>query len=240
MHLNNYESRNSLLLDWMSSIVPAGATLLEIGSGDGTFAPEVGQLRQRGYRLVGVDPSADELRRNPFLDESLVGTIEEVSLGRRFAGAFAIYVAEHIDDAEKFLRSVASAIEPGGSFFFITPNGDHYFARMAAMLGALHVQERILRLLRPEQLVDDYHHHAYYRLNKPAHIRRLAARTGFSGVEFRFAEKLDEFSCYFPSPLKSFPRLWEAGVRLTGKERFLGNLLVRLTRESTDSGGRMT
>jgi 2-polyprenyl-3-methyl-5-hydroxy-6-metoxy-1,4-benzoquinol methylase len=234
MYLNNYESRNELLLEWLCSTVPEGATLLEIGSGDGSFAPEVECLRNRGYRIVGVDPQGDQLRRNPFLNECVVGRIEEVSLPQaRFDGALAIYVAEHVSDPEKFLTAVANVLRPGASFFFITPNGDHYFARTAAVLAALGIQERVLRLLRPGQLVDDYHHHAVYRLNRPSQIRRLSGHAGFSEAEFRFAERLGEFACYFPGPAKILPWLWERGVRLTGSERFLGNLLVRLQRAHT-------
>jgi SAM-dependent methyltransferase len=231
MHLNNYESRNQLLLEWMCSVVPEGSTLLEIGSGDGSFAPEVRHLRDRGYRIVGVDPSEEQLRSNPFLDGFVLGRVEDVSLPPAgFDAAFAIYVAEHIAEPERFLEAVANALRPGGSFFFITPNGDHYFARAAAVFAALGIQEKVLRRLRPEQLVNEYHHHAVYRLNRPAKIRQLAVRSGFTGAEFRFAERLEEFSCYFPGPLKVFPRIWEVGVRLTGGQRYLGNLLVHLQR----------
>ena len=229
MHLNNYDSRITLLLNWLTEVIPSGSELLDIGSSDGSFCPEIAALRDSGYTIDGVDPDGVSLERNPFLRNRYPDRLEQAALpASSFDAAIALYVAEHVEDPERFLAAASRALRPCGSLFLITPNGDHYFAAIAKLLERSGLQERILRLLRPAELIDRYHHTAFYRMNRPATIGRLARKHGFERVELRFSERLDEFSCYFPGPTKMFPRAWQALVRRTGRERLLGNLMARL------------
>lgn len=105
-----------------------------------------------------------------------------------------------------------------------------YFAFIASKLGRIGLQSRVLRLIRPQELVDKYHYPARYLLNTPYKVRKLGSRYGFEACEFRYSERLDEFSCYFPGPSKSFPWLWEKMVQLTKQERLLGNLMGRMVK----------
>jgi 2-polyprenyl-3-methyl-5-hydroxy-6-metoxy-1,4-benzoquinol methylase len=229
VHLNNYDSRIMLLLNWLTEVVPPGSELLDIGSSDGTFCPEIGALRERGYTIDGVDPDGVSLERNPFLRGRYPARLEQAALpASRFDAAIALYVAEHVEEPELFLEAASKALRPGGSLFLITPNGDHYFAFIAKLLERSGLQERVLRLLRPTELVDRYHHNAFYRMNRPAKLGRMARKQGFERVELRFSESLDEFACYFPGPTKIFPRAWQALVRRSGREQLLGNLMARL------------
>jgi SAM-dependent methyltransferase len=231
LRLNDYERRVDLLIDWIRETVPAGAEILDIGASDGSFCPELDTLA-RDYVIDGVDPDTTALARNPRLRHRHEGVLEEASIApESYDAAVAVYVAEHVEDPQRFLSAAYSILRPGGSLFLITPNGDHYFARVSKLLDRLRLQERVLRVLRPADLVDRYHHSARYRLNKPSVIRKLGAQHGFDRVDLRFSERYEEIACYFPGPTKLIPRAWEWFVERTGKEHLLGNLMVRMVKK---------
>jgi 2-polyprenyl-3-methyl-5-hydroxy-6-metoxy-1,4-benzoquinol methylase len=231
VNLNNYDSRNRLLLEWLLEHAPEGAKALDVGASDGTFCPEVEVLRSRGLYLAGVDPDEQKLARNPWLREKWTGTLETAQIpDASFDVIFALYVVEHVQTPDRFLQAASRILKPGGSFFFITPNGRHYFVTLARLAHKLQLQERLLRRLRPRELVDEYHHHAYYRLNSPGGISKLATRHGFAAAEMRFSENLGEIDCYFPKALRGIPRLWQSFAAATRREDLLLNLMVRLVR----------
>jgi ubiquinone/menaquinone biosynthesis C-methylase UbiE len=234
--LNNYVNRNQLLIDWILECVPEGASLLDIGANDGSFAPEVERIARHARVLAGVDPDTARLERHPWLDVRYPALLEEADIpSESFDCLYAIYVFEHVQDVGRFLRAAFRALRPGGSLFFITPNGSHYFAMVAGALAKLRLQGRVLRMIRLAALVSRYHYPAVYRLNRPSRIRTLARENGFGVCEFRYSERLEEFSCYFPGPLKVLPRLWEKTVAVAGQEQLLGNLMGRMIKPLTPS-----
>lgn len=231
MLLNNYGSRNELLLAWILETLGDPSCVLDVGAGDGSFCPEFHRIGSQGHELDGVDPDGAALARNAALRHRFVGALEEAPIPpASYDCLYAVYVFEHVMSPDAFLSAAARALKPGGSLFFITPNGDHYFARIASLLARVRLQEQVLKVLRPEQLVDAYHHPAVYRLNRPAALRRMATAHGFSRCELRFCETLEELTPYFPGPLRILPTLWEKMVAATGNERLLGNLMGRLVR----------
>lgn len=232
MLLNNYRDRCGLLVDWMYRSVSPGASVLDIGANDGMLCrAEVARIAGRFALLAGVDPDVERLEQNSLLDTRFTGTIEQAQIPENsFEVAYAIYVLEHIERPVEFLRAVHRVLRPGGSFFFITPNGYQYFVWAARLLSMFGLQERVLRWVQPSDLVDQYHYHAYYRMNTERKIRRIARQVGFQQMEFLYCEKLDEFASYFPRFLKFFPALWEKAVYLLGREWLLGNLIGRLSK----------
>jgi ubiquinone/menaquinone biosynthesis C-methylase UbiE len=234
MHLNNYEDRHDLLIDWILSELPQNASVLDVGANDGSFCPQVQRIACDRASFAGVDPDVAKLERHPFLTQRFYGALETSQIpDKSFNCLYAIYVLEHVQNAEAFMAAVSRVLTPGGSFFFITPNSQHYFAKIAGSLAPLGMQENVLKLLRPKQLVGRYHYPAMYRLNHPKTIERLGRRFGFDRFEFRYSERLDELTCYFPGPLKGLPWLWQQAVKATGKERFLGNLMGRLVKSTS-------
>ena len=234
MRLNNYENRHDLLIDWMLEEVPSGASFLDIGANDGSFCPEVSRVASHAGHFAGVDPDVAKLDRHPLLDCRYPSTLEKAEIREEsFDCLYAIYVLEHVNDPNGFLEAASKALRPGGSLFFITPNGYHYFAFIAGILAKLGIQDMVLKIIRPTTLVDNYHYPAVYRLNSARRLRRLGQEYGFNECEFRYSENLAEFDCYFPGVLKVFPQLWEYMVQLTGREILLGNLMGRMIRGGT-------
>jgi ubiquinone/menaquinone biosynthesis C-methylase UbiE len=234
MNLNNYGSRNDLLIDWVLETIPPNARVLDVGANDGTFAPEVRRLAERVSHFAGVDPDRARLERNPYMAERFYSRLEEACIPpHSFDCLIAIYVLEHVERPMEFLSAAARTIKPGGSLFFITPNGNHYFAALAGMFAALGIQRQVLSLIRPSALIEQYHYPAVYRLNRPSSVRARARRSGFDQAEFRYSERLEEFSCYFPGPTKILPWMWERGVAIARAESLLGNLMGKLSLSSS-------
>jgi SAM-dependent methyltransferase len=227
--LNNYTNRNELLIDWLLETVPAGSRILDVGANDGSYCPQVKRIALHAGSFAGVDPDIGKLSKNPLVHERFPSTLETADIpANSFDCVYAIYVLEHVKHHIAFMASVVRVLKPGGSFFFITPNGYHYFAAIAGALAKLNLQERVLRMIRPEELVDDYHYPALYKLNRSGSLKRLGRQLGFSDFEFRYSERLDEVSCYFPGRLKVLPKLWESAVNFVGCEPLLCNLMGRM------------
>jgi SAM-dependent methyltransferase len=229
MYLNNYSNRHDLLIDWMLQAMPSGGRILDVGANDGSFCPEVARMAQHASVFAGVDPDAAKLAKNVRLQERYPATLEDADIPPgSFDCLYSIYVFEHVADPDAFLAAAARALRPGGSLFFITPNGNHYFAAIAGTLAQIGLQKKVLGIIRPKQLVDQYHYPATYLLNSPRVIRKLGRKHGFSAFEFQYSESLAEFACYFPGPTKAFPWLWEKLVAAVGKDALLGNMMGRL------------
>ena len=233
MYLNNYANRHDILIDWMLRVIPAGSRFLDVGANDGSFCPEISRVARHAGVFAGVDPDSVKLARHPLLHKRYPSTLETADLpSESFDCLYAIYVLEHVLDPEAFLAAASRSLKPGGSLFFITPNGNHYFAAIAGALARVGIQAHVLRLVRPKHLIEKYHYPAMYRLNRPASIRKLGKEHGFSEFEFCYSEKFDEFACYFPGPTKALPWLWEKCVEVTGREVLLGNLMGRMIKRS--------
>ncbi len=237
MHLNNYTNRHELLIDWIIETTPKGASMLDVGANDGSFCPEVQRIAAHAGLYAGVDPDTEKLAKHPWLQNRFPATLEMADIpANSFDCVFAIYVLEHVADDVGFLQTVARVLKPGGSFYFITPNGDHYFAAIAGTLARIGLQEQVLRMIRPGELVGKYHYPALYRLNRAAKLRRMGKPMGLGEADFRYSEHFDEFACYFPGPTKVFPWAWEKMVQASGNERLLGNLMGRMTKDAMPAG----
>jgi SAM-dependent methyltransferase len=229
LKLNNYEWCGNLFIDWICESSPPGGSALDVGANDGSRCPEVLRIAQRCSALSGVDPDAAKLQRNPLVQTRYCTTLEDAEIpAGSFDLLYSFYVFEHVVDTERFLSAASRALKPGGSFYFMTPNGHHYFAFLSALFAKLKMQRRVLGALRGSQLIESYHYPAVYKLNCPRDIERVGRKFGFDQFEYRYSEQLNEISCYFPGITKAFPRLWEEVARIAGLDGMLLNLMGRM------------
>ena len=89
-------------------------------------------LRRRGVDAHGIEPSRALFNR--FLAGDAAFTCATIDGGRPSIDPYSVVTAfdviEHVPDPVAFLRDIASAIEPGGSFFLSTPDVESLPARM--------------------------------------------------------------------------------------------------------------
>lgn len=109
--------------------------IFDLGCGNGAVANE---LHQRGYEVIGVDPSEEGIQlanqAYPHL-QVLKGSTDEDLAGR--FGSFPIVVSleviEHVYAPRQFARRIYDLLEPGGVSIISTPfNG--YFKNLAIAL----------------------------------------------------------------------------------------------------------
>ncbi|MGL4813484.1 MAG: methyltransferase domain-containing protein [Beijerinckiaceae bacterium] len=229
IRINNFDSRIDVFVDWILADVPDGFRVLDIGANNGKFCPEVERIFARASHVCGIDPDGRKLADNPYLHERYPTILEDAPLAEEsFDLMFSIYVAEHVENPEAFMNAAFRALKPGGSLYMLTPNARHYFAIISGALKKANLQDRVLKMVRPVEEVDDYHYPAFYRLNSPAKINAIAQHTGFSSTEYRYAEHIRDLDPYFPAPLKFMPQAYLKMVGAAGWDSMLCNLMVRL------------
>src|SRR5262249_37580785 len=133
-----------LSLSWLARILRphVGDTVLEIGAGIGNIT---GRLMSR--RLLYVAGEKDPLHlhalRNRFLRTPNV-VVQQLdpekpeefrSLERCFDTVLCINVLEYIEDQEALVRSVRSALNPGGTLGMLAPQGPSLYGRLDRRLG---------------------------------------------------------------------------------------------------------
>jgi SAM-dependent methyltransferase len=102
--------------------LPRGATLLEIGAGDGRF---VAAARRRGLLAEGIDPAARDgiVRRLP---------LDELEPEPESLDAIVLWhVLEHLDDPAGALQRLVPALRPGGRLLVAVPD----LASLQARIG---------------------------------------------------------------------------------------------------------
>lgn len=229
----------AVLAAWIAEIAAPGASLLDIGAGDGDdhYLRLVGPLVGR---IVGVDPDPRSSRHSG-LDEWHATSIEAyaASAGRTatpFDIAAAIYVVEHIGEPLGFFAAARACLGPGGSLFVVTPNLWHYFGMAAKLSMALGVDDKLLGALRARRADHhhDHHHHddvahfaVAYRANSVRALTTLGAAAGYSSLEIRHLENPAVFETYFPGRSAAFPRWYSRSVHRIGRPELFGTLICR-------------
>jgi SAM-dependent methyltransferase len=223
-----------VLLGWIdeqSAAQPRAGALdvLDVGGGGG-FYDFADTVRRRAGRMVGVDPDAGVLER-PWLDEGHQQLVEEYAAGatERFDLALCVYVVEHVDSPGPFFEAIRSLLAPGGVCIGVTPNLWHYFGLASALSVRLGVEDRVLHLVRPAELIEAYHSPVRYRCNTIHHLRSTALGAGFRQVEFAGLEQAGMFETYFPPSLRWWPRAYSRAVNRWAPPALFGTLLFRMT-----------
>lgn len=114
--------------DVIAAAVPAGAHILELGSGVGRVTHP---LLERGFRVTAVDESAEMLERVRGA-RTICGPIEELDLGETFDAVMLASFLVHAGDPEVrrgLLRTCVRHVAEGGCVL-IQREGEDYHARI--------------------------------------------------------------------------------------------------------------
>ena len=161
--------------------IPAGATVLDAGCGNGAFA---GMLAGAGYDVAGVDLSESGIanaRRTypdvPFERASVTDDLAAV-FGRQFNTVTSLEVVEHLYDPRAYAAALFGALEPGGTAILSTPY--HGYLKNLALAVAGKMDDHFTALW------DGGHIKFWSRRT----LTRLLAEAGFEDVRFRGAGRL--------------------------------------------------
>jgi 2-polyprenyl-3-methyl-5-hydroxy-6-metoxy-1,4-benzoquinol methylase len=163
-------------LDAMERHRPPGR-LLDVGCGTGLFLVVA---RRRGWRPIGVDQCEEAARHavERFGCEVHVGSVESLVLGERLDAVTMWDILEHARRPVELLRTVRSALSPGGIVALATPNQRN----VLDLLGRAIYLASGKRVTAPLEKFYVDQHFLYFT---PESLSRILARAGLSAVELR-------------------------------------------------------
>ncbi|MER6996428.1 class I SAM-dependent methyltransferase [Streptomyces sp. NPDC000410] len=110
----------------IEAAVPAGATILELGSGAGRVTHP---LVQRGFSVTAVDESGEMLRRVKGAVRKVESPIESLELDERFdvvmLGSFLVHTAEH-EVRDGLLRTCRRHVKDDGCVLIQREGADYH------------------------------------------------------------------------------------------------------------------
>jgi SAM-dependent methyltransferase len=220
-----------MIIDELSRLDPS-PVVLDIGCGKGMG---VGASRQEFLwrikdhcgELWGIDSDPSVQQTDGLFDRVETGLLEESGIPSESINlAFSRCVMEHVANPKAFLETIKRILRPGGIYIFLTPNGNSYFGRVAALSNRLRLDEMLLKRLKKQVHLDGYHYPLQCRCNRPSQLYALADEIGLH-CECGFFERQGVVG-YFPHALK--PVLWmlNAKRRLIKNPNCLINLVCRM------------
>lgn len=172
----------------VDQIVTDECRWIDVGGGKSIFPDNhklSRELAERCDHLVGVDPS-DNLDQNDLVDERCKATIEQYHSDEVFDLATLRMVAEHIEQPEMVVQSLARLIKPTGYVVIYTPNRWSFLSAMASLIpNSLHAF--LARLLAPDREDEDIFP-TCYKMNTRRRLRNLFKEGGFREVGFAYLD----------------------------------------------------
>jgi SAM-dependent methyltransferase len=166
----------------MESLVQPHWRVLDLGAGAGECNPY--HIKGRVLEMVGVDFDP-RVAQNPLLDRGI--PVEGPGLpfaDETFDLVFSVYVWEHVQDPQSFLREAQRVLRPGGVLAGLTPNRFHYVPLIASLTP--HWFHEKFNAMRGRAAKDTFP--TCYRLNDRATVKREALRAGLEQVEIEMVE----------------------------------------------------
>lgn len=193
--------------------------ILDIGCGEGVGTdPELfKRVVAESDEFWGVEPDTSVKPREGVFSNFQHALFEDANIPDNSVDlAYSCMVMEHVQNPDAFMAKAFRVLKPGGTYIFLTVNGAHYFAMIANAMRKMKIDEFMLRVARPGQVVEGYHYPTAYKFNKPRQIDAACARLGFEKPRYVFVEH-DGAKFYFPGPTSV---AWHA---LTYKRKLIKN-----------------
>jgi SAM-dependent methyltransferase len=122
---------NAYLVTTLAEHLRGQREVLDFGAGIGYLA---GQLRDRGFSITCVEPDPVHARHLAGLGFPCLPSLPEAG-DRRFSGAYALNVLEHIEDDAGVLRDLHQALGPDGVLVIYVPAFQVLFSAMDRKVG---------------------------------------------------------------------------------------------------------
>jgi SAM-dependent methyltransferase len=133
MHLAWRADHGEPMVDVVAGRLPQGASIVDIGSGDGS---QLTILSGRGYRMTGVERDTRSVSLQghgvPVFEGSAEALPAQLPRGG-FDGVMFKQVLEHLVDPVAALRDAAALLKPGGVMFVEVPNNQCTIARQSGL-----------------------------------------------------------------------------------------------------------
>jgi SAM-dependent methyltransferase len=118
--------RIALTMQRMRPLLPARkARILELGFGRGLMLRE---FLDGGHEVHGIEAGMLDVDIDPIVRDRAklyFGRAEEIDLPRDFFDLiYGVHVIEHLSDPQRVFNKLATALAPGGKFYFVTPNAE--------------------------------------------------------------------------------------------------------------------
>lgn len=175
-----------IFYDWLRKDLKPEYTILNVGAGP-SVDRKARSLKGEVAQVVGVD-NDETVLSNRDLDKAFVihGNIFPFA-DKFFDLAWADFVLEHVEQPVLILKEIHRVLKPGASFYFRTPNKNHYVSTIGRMTPYWFHKLVANRACGLSQ--DAYEKHpTYYRFNSRKKILECAYAAGFRLVELRFIE----------------------------------------------------
>jgi len=209
--------------------------ILDIGCGAGFSRNNAYQyaLKPHVDEYWGIEPD-ESVAPAPALFTNFQHALMETAIlpANHFDVAFASFVVEHVAQPIEFLTAVHRCLKPGGVLLFITPNGKHYFTRIANLMRALKLDEFTLRTVIGSKQVESYHYPVQYKMNHERHLIRYARQLNFEPPEFAFLEQIGP-KAYLPGPLRLVFHAFALKRKLIHNPRCLLDMICRMRKPAT-------
>ena len=119
--------RIALTMQRMRPLLPSArrSRILELGFGRGLM---LRQFLDAGHDVHGIEAGMLDVAIDPLVRERATlhfGHAEEIELPRdHFDLIYGVHVIEHLSDPQRVFDKLATAMAPGGRFYFVTPNAE--------------------------------------------------------------------------------------------------------------------
>ncbi|MBN2465557.1 class I SAM-dependent methyltransferase [candidate division WOR-3 bacterium] len=185
--------------------LPAGSIIVDAGGG--RLCPYA-EYKPAGLRIIAVDSTDEDLRRNIEADEWRVA---DITSHLPFAsGEVAIvtskHVLEHLPDTGRFTAEARRVLKPDGWFINLFPGRNSAFAVLSRLLPD-RLKQRLVHNLHPET-AGTHRFHTWYDRCYSSAFRRLLEDHGFV-VEQEVVSYYQSHYFGFFVPLYLLSVLWE-------------------------------